>query len=106
DGRDLRTFQLADVRRHVGLVEQTPFLFHATIAENLRYARPEATEAELAAAAEAAGLGELIARLPRGTETVVGERGTALSAGERQRLASAPGFPAPPSPPLLGEAPA
>jgi ATP-binding cassette subfamily B protein len=89
DGHDLRTLRLADVRRHIALVEQAPFLFHATIAENLRYARPEATDEAIRAAADAAGLGELMARLPEGYATVVGERGTALSAGERQRLAIA-----------------
>jgi ATP-binding cassette, subfamily B, bacterial len=103
DGRDLRTFRLADVRRHVGLVEQTPFLFHATIAENLRYARPDATDAEVAAAAEAAGLGDLVARLPRRYETMVGERGSALSAGERQRLAIARAFLARPTVLVLDE---
>jgi ATP-binding cassette subfamily B protein len=89
DGHDLRTLRLADVRRHVALVEQVPFLFHATIAENLRYARPEASDAAVRAAAEAAGLQDLLARLPEGSGTVVGERGAALSAGERQRIAIA-----------------
>ena len=89
DGHDLRSLRLADLRRHVALVEQVPFLFHASIAENLRYARPEATDEAVRAAAEAAGLGDLIARLPEGYATVVGERGAALSAGERQRIAIA-----------------
>jgi ATP-binding cassette subfamily B protein len=92
DGRDLRTLPLADLRRHVALVEQTPFLFHATIADNLRYARPDATDEEIRAAADAAGLRDLLSRLPQGYETIVGERGTALSAGERQRLAIARAF--------------
>jgi ATP-binding cassette subfamily B protein len=89
DGHDLRSLALADLRRHIALVEQVPFLFHSTIAENLRYARPEATDDAVRAAAEAAGLRELIAGLPQGYATVVGERGTALSAGERQRIAIA-----------------
>lgn len=89
DGHDLRTLRLADLRRHVALVEQSPFLFHATIAENIRYARPEASDEDVAGAARAAGLEALLARLPDGLETRVGERGAALSAGERQRIAIA-----------------
>ena len=89
DGHDLRSLGLADLRRHVALVEQVPFLFHASIAENLRYARPEATDEAVRSAAEAAGLRDLLARLPEGYATVVGERGAALSAGERQRIAIA-----------------
>jgi ATP-binding cassette subfamily B protein len=103
DGRDLRTLRLADLRRHVALVEQTPFLFHATIAENLRYARPDATDEELRAAAEAAGLRDLLSRLPQGYGTVVGERGLALSAGERQRIAIARAFLARPAVLVLDE---
>jgi len=89
DGHDLRSLRLADLRRTVALVEQVPFLFHATIAENLRYARPEATDEAVRGAAEAAGLHDLITRLPEGYATIVGERGAALSAGERQRIAIA-----------------
>jgi ATP-binding cassette subfamily B protein len=89
DGFDLRTFHLADLRRHVAIVDQTPFLFHASIAENLRYTRPDATDADLREAAKAAGMDAFIASLPDGYDTVVGERGAALSAGERQRLAIA-----------------
>jgi ATP-binding cassette subfamily B protein len=89
DGRDLRELRLSDVRAHVGLVEQEPRLFHASIAENLRYGRPEATDAQLAAAVEAAGIAAFIDTLPQRFATVVGERGLALSAGERQRLAIA-----------------
>lgn len=92
DGHDLRELRLQDVRKNVVLVDQDPFLFHATIGENLRYVRPSATDAEIAHAAQAAALDELIARLPQGYDTVVGERGVALSAGERQRIALARAF--------------
>jgi len=89
DGHDLRTLALSDLRRHVVLVDQEPFVFHATIADNIRYARPDASNAEVHDAARAAGLDRFIAALPGGAATVVGERGAALSAGERQRLAIA-----------------
>lgn len=89
DGHDLRDLALEDLRRHVVLVDQEPFVFHATVADNIRYARPEATSGEVGAAAEAAGIDEFIARLPEGDATVVGERGAALSSGERQRIAIA-----------------
>jgi ATP-binding cassette, subfamily B, bacterial len=82
DGIDVRQIPLANIREQVALVEQTPVLFHGTIADNIAYARPDASEAELQAAARAASL-----RLP--LETQVGERGSALSAGERQRIAIA-----------------
>jgi len=89
DGHDVRTVSLEDLRRHVVLVDQEPFIFHATVADNIRYARPEATADEIRAAAQAAGIDAFIARLPDGYRTIVGERGAALSAGERQRLAIA-----------------
>jgi ATP-binding cassette, subfamily B, bacterial len=89
DGLDLRTLRLADVRRHIAIVDQDPFLFHASLADNIRYARPDASDADVAAALDAAALGELVAALPEGTATVVGERGRALSVGERQRIALA-----------------
>lgn len=92
DGHDLRTLRLADLRRHVALVEQQPILLHATIAENIRYAQPEAGDADVRAAARAAALDRFIEQLPQGYETIVGERGTALSVGERQRLALARAF--------------
>lgn len=82
DGVDLREIPLATLRTVVGVVEQTPVLFHGTVAENLRFARPEATAEELAEAARAAAL-----TVP--LERTVGERGAALSAGERQRIALA-----------------
>ncbi|MBI3490712.1 MAG: ABC transporter ATP-binding protein [Acidobacteria bacterium] len=92
DGRDIRTVRLDDLRRHVALVDQEPSILHAAIAENIRYARPGATDAEVNAAVHQAALDDFIARLPEGLATVVGERGMALSAGERQRVAVARAF--------------
>src|SRR5439155_23338456 len=89
DGHDVRDLALEDLRQHVVLVDQEPFVFHATIAENIRYARPSAGDEEVRAAARAAGVDDFIAHLPDGYATVVGERGAALSAGERQRIAIA-----------------
>jgi len=89
DGTDIRRFQLASVREQIMLVDQSPFLFHATIAENIAYARPNASRAEIEDAGRAAGLAELIERLPQGYDTVAGERGLAFSAGERQRISLA-----------------
>ncbi len=104
DGHDLKTLCLTDVRRHVVLVEHNPFLFHASIRENLRYANPTASDAEVAAAAAAAGLESFIADLPEGYETMVGERGLALSTGERQRVALARAFLTRPAVLVLDEA--
>jgi ATP-binding cassette subfamily B protein len=89
DGRDLRTLRLEQVRRAIARVDQEPFFFHSTIGENLRFANPGATDGELRAALEAAGIIEFVDRLPEGLQTVVGERGLALSTGEKQRLALA-----------------
>ncbi len=89
DGRDIRRFRLADLRQQIVLVDQTPYLFHATIAENISYARAGVTRKEIEEAGRAAGLDELIARLPQGYETITGERGLALSVGERQRISLA-----------------
>jgi len=89
DGYDLRDVALDDLRRNVVLVEQEPCVFHTSIAENIRYARPAATDEEVRGAANAAGLDDFVARLPDRYATVVGERGAALSAGERQRIAIA-----------------
>jgi len=89
DGYDLRDLSLETLARAIGMVTQEPYLFHDTVAANLRYARPEATDAELEAAARAAQIHERILELPQGYQTVVGERGYRLSGGEKQRLALA-----------------
>jgi len=89
DGVDVRDLSLATLASTVGVVSQDPYLLHASIAENLRFARPDATDAELVAAARAAWIHDLIASLPEGYETVVGERGYRFSGGEKQRLAIA-----------------
>ena len=89
DGIDLRQLSLNSLRREVLLLDQTPHLFSVTIAENIAYARPEATLEEIQAAGSGAGLDELIERLPQGYQTPTGERGLALSVGERQRIALA-----------------
>jgi ATP-binding cassette subfamily B protein len=86
DVRDLSFKALSDL---VGVVSQETYLFHASVAENLRYAKPDATDAELEAAAEAARIHHVIASLPEGYETVVGERGYRFSGGEKQRIAIA-----------------
>ncbi|HVN69376.1 MAG TPA: ABC transporter ATP-binding protein [Candidatus Binatia bacterium] len=89
DGHDLRAVTLDSLRRNIGIVTQETYLFHDTIANNLRYGKPDATDAELEAAASAANIADFIASLPAGYQTVVGERGHKLSGGERQRLAIA-----------------
>jgi len=89
DGRDVRGARLSDLRARVALVEQEPCILHATIAENVRYARPDASDAEIAEACRHAALASFVESLPEKYATVVGERGTALSAGERQRIAIA-----------------
>ena len=81
DGQDLKTLRLHDVRGQILLLEQTPYLFNMSIADNIRFACPEATREAVEQAGLAAGLGELIARLPQGYDTPTGERGLALSAG-------------------------
>jgi ATP-binding cassette subfamily B protein len=103
DGRDLKTLKLADVRRLVVLVEQEPTLLHSTIVENIRYVRPAASEADVRRAAEAAGIAGFIQSLPQGYQTIVGERGLAVSAGERQRIALARAFLADPAVLVLDE---
>ena len=92
DGVDLREYRLADLRRQFAIVPQHPLLFATSIAENIAYARPDASEEEIVAAARAAGAHEFILRLPRGYDTTVGERGMKLSGGERQRIAIARAF--------------
>jgi ATP-binding cassette subfamily B protein len=89
DGRDLRDVPQAALRRHIGVVTQETFLFHASIRENLLYARPEATEAEVVDACRAASIHDFITALPEGYDTVVGERGFRLSGGEKQRVSIA-----------------
>jgi ATP-binding cassette, subfamily C, bacterial CydD len=88
-GVDLKAMRLADLRRLVALVAQDTYLFHGTIADNLRMAKPDATDAEIIAAARAAQIDEFIRTLPQGYDTEVGERGAQLSGGQRQRLSIA-----------------
>ncbi|MFD4651033.1 MULTISPECIES: ABC transporter ATP-binding protein [unclassified Streptomyces] len=89
DGVDVRDLDFDTLARAVGVVSQETYLFHASVAENLRFAKPDATEEELHAAARAAQIHEHIASLPDGYDTVVGERGHRFSGGEKQRLAIA-----------------
>ena len=89
DGQDVRDVTLSSLADAVGVVTQDPHLFHDSIATNLRYARPDATDEELVAACRAARIHDVIARLPDGYDTVVGERGYRLSGGEKQRVAIA-----------------
>src|ERR1700722_1957770 len=89
DGRDVRDLALADLRHAVLLVDQAPYLFHASVRENIAYARPEASDDEIVSAAQAASIHERILALPDGYETIIAERGQTLSAGERQRIALA-----------------
>jgi ATP-binding cassette subfamily B protein len=89
DGHDVRDLTLESLRRHIGIVFQDTFLFHASICDNLLYARPEASEEEMIAAARAAYMHDFIASLPEGYDTIVGERGHRLSGGEKQRIAIA-----------------
>jgi ATP-binding cassette subfamily B protein len=89
DGQDLRGLQLDWLRGQMAMVTQETFLFHATVLENLRYGRPDATLEEVVAAAKAAQIHDLIAGLPEGYQTVTGDRGYRFSGGERQRLAIA-----------------
>jgi ATP-binding cassette subfamily B protein len=89
DGVDLRELRFDALADAVGVVSQETYLFHASVRENLRFARPDATDAEIEAAAEAAQIHETIAGLPDGYDTVVGERGFRFSGGEKQRIAIA-----------------
>ncbi|MEW5987387.1 MAG: ABC transporter ATP-binding protein [Chloroflexota bacterium] len=89
DGRDIRTFDLAEYRQNVGLVPQEPFLFSGTVRENIRYGRPGASDEEVDQAAVHVSQGEWLASLPNGLDTDVGERGANLSMGQRQLVALA-----------------
>jgi ATP-binding cassette subfamily B protein len=89
DGIDIARIKLNSLRSHIGIVTQETYLFHDTIESNLRYARANASEEEVHAAARAANIHDFIAGLPLGYKTIVGERGHKLSGGERQRLAIA-----------------
>ncbi len=92
DGTDIRDIAQASLRRQVAIVQQDPVLFHRSLADNIAYGRPGATPAEIVAAAKLANAHDFIAGLPKGYETMVGERGIKLSGGERQRVAIARAF--------------
>jgi ATP-binding cassette subfamily B protein len=89
DSTDVATLAPADLRRHIALVAQDPVIFSGTIADNIRYGRPDANSADVRRAAEAAAAADFIENLPMGYDTKVGERGVTLSGGQRQRLAIA-----------------
>jgi ATP-binding cassette, subfamily B, bacterial len=89
DGVDIRELGLQDLSSVIGIVSQEAYLLHASIADNLRFARPDATDTEIVTAAGAAQIHHLISSLPQGYDTVVGERGYRFSGGEKQRLAIA-----------------
>lgn len=103
DGLDLKRTRLSDLRRTVVLIDQSPYLFHGTLYENIAYAKPFVGRAAVEQAAHAAGLTELLRGLPEGLNTVAGERGLTLSAGERQRVAIARAFLAKPEVLILDE---
>lgn len=90
DGRDIRDLKLDSVRKHIGVVPQDTVLFNASIMYNLRYANPDATEADVFAAAQAANIHDRILAFPEQYDTKVGERGLKLSGGERQRVRKSP----------------
>lgn len=86
DGTDIREYTIASLRRNIGIVQQDVFLFNASIMENIRYGRPDATDEEVIEAAKLAGIHEYIVTMPQGYSSVIGERGIKLSGGQRQRL--------------------
>ena len=92
DGKDIREYRIADLRKQFAVVLQEPVLFAASIAENIAYGKPDASDDEIVAAAQAAASHEFILNLPEGYETQVGERGSRLSGGERQRISLARAF--------------
>jgi subfamily B ATP-binding cassette protein MsbA len=104
DGHDVRTLAFADLRGAIGTVPQEPTLFSGSVRDNIAYARPDASDAEVAAAARAAHAAEFIDRLPEGYATRVGERGVKLSGGQRQRIALARVFLKDPAVVILDEA--
>ena len=104
DGIDIRKVKQSSLRRHIGMVLQETILFNTTVRENILYAKPEASEAELTRAAKGAHAHEFIRRLPEGYETVIGERGVRLSGGEKQRLSIARAFLSDPRILILDEA--
>jgi ATP-binding cassette subfamily B protein len=92
DGKDVREYRIADLRKQFAVVLQEPVLFAASIAENIAYGKPDGSDEEIVAAAQAAASHEFILNLPEGYETQVGERGSRLSGGERQRISLARAF--------------
>jgi ATP-binding cassette subfamily B protein len=92
DGIDIREYRIADLRRQFAVVLQEPVLFAASIAENIAYGKPDASDDEIAAAAQAAASHDFILNLPEGYDTQSGERGSRLSGGERQRISLARAF--------------